>query len=179
MQRLLAFWPLGLLLFLGLAILIPLFTPIVDLKITQAQFDLNAIDTALHIYRTQHGDFPSEAEGLSTLAGNGGPLARLPVDPWGNAYRYRRAVGSSSYLIYSPGLDHRDDVGLGDDVILGPKAYRCADYGVNCPPDPTHVLAWSAVALAGLSMAAGVARGAIYLAHALRRSNHRWSGRES
>lgn len=131
---------------------------IVDLNITKALTDLNTLDTALHTYKSRHGDFPGEPDWLVALTGTGEPLAHIAKDPWGNSYMYRHAAGTNSYLVYSPGLDHRDDGGLGDDVILGPKKYRCADYGVNCAPETAHVFRGIVFALAGLSLAVGVIR---------------------
>jgi general secretion pathway protein G len=158
MRRLFDFWPVGLVPLFVVIIALARFGSIVDLKITKAQTDLDAIDTALNMYKSKHGDFPSEPEGLVALTGDGEPLQRVSKDPWGNSYLYHHVVGSDSYRLYSAGVDHRDDDGQGDDVILGPKQYRCIDYGVNCPPTPGQIAAWAALILAAFSLAVGLIR---------------------
>ena len=155
MRRVFAFWPLSLVPFVVSLALVTL-RPIVDLKITKAQQDLSAIDLALGMYKSTYGDFPNEPGGLAELTHSGGPPFHIPQDPWGNSYHYRHIAGTDSYLLYSPGVDHRDDGGSGDDVILGPKTYRCSDYGLNCPPTASLVGAWIALALAVFSLAVGI-----------------------
>lgn len=173
MARVLAFWPLGLVPLLVAAVLEVLFGRIVDLKITKAQQDLGSIETALGMYKAKHGDFPSEADGLAALTGPGGPLFRLSKDPWGNDYLYRRVAGVHSYLLYSPGVNHLDEGGLGDDVILGPKKYRCSDYGVNCPRTAGQLGALIALLLASISLVVGAVRMGLKLSRLVRRPNHR------
>jgi hypothetical protein len=176
MRRILAFWPLGLLpLLVGLMLNVR-FSSIFDLKITLAQDDLSALDLALHAYKSKHGDFPSEAQGLAALSGADGSLAYLPRDPWGNSYVYRRREGANAYLVYSPGLNHTDDGGSGDDVILGPKRYRCVDYGVDCAPTVLQTAVWIAFALAGLSVAVGLTKGSSARARLLRPPDDRRRG---
>jgi type II secretion system protein G len=158
MRRVFAFWPLGFVPFVVALVLVARFGSIVDLKITKAQADLGSIDTALDIYKSKHGDFPNEADGLAELTRDNWPLYRVSQDPWGNSYLYRHTAGTDSYLLYSPGVDHRDGGGSGDDVILGSKTYRCSDYGVNCPPTASQVGAWIALALAVFSLVVGITR---------------------
>jgi hypothetical protein len=68
-------------------------------------------------------------------------------------------------VIYSIGIDQRDERGAGDDVTTWSKEYRCADYGVNCPPDARHLAAYAALLLAVCSFIVGLARGASSLRH--------------
>jgi general secretion pathway protein G len=128
--------------------------PIVDLKITQAQQDLNALGTALDIYKVRRGVLPSEQEGLGALVGVS--LAHVTADPWGSPYVYRRTDRPEGYRIYSRGRDERDDDGGGDDITTTPKKYRCADYGVNCPPTPRDLVVWSSTLLAASSLLVGL-----------------------
>jgi Type II secretion system (T2SS), protein G len=175
-RRILAFWPLGLLPAVATLILTTGLGSIVALNISKALTDLTALDAALHDYKSRHGDFPGERDGLTALTGAGEPLVHIAKDPWGNTYLYRHAAGTDSYLVYSPGVNHRDDGGLGDDVILGPKKYRCADYGVNCVPDTAHLFGWIAFVLAGLSLAVGIIRRSATLSRLARLPNNRWRG---
>jgi general secretion pathway protein G len=169
MRRLLDFWPLGVVPLLVAVVLVMRFANIVDLKITKAQADLSTLESALSIYKSKHGDFPSKPEGLVGLTGNGEPLLYLPKDPWGNSYLYDHVAGTDSYVLYSAGVDHRDEGGQGDDVILGPKHYRCADYGVNCPPTAGQVGAWIALVLALFSLIVGLVRGTFVLSRTVSR----------
>ena len=134
------------------------FGTIQDLKVTKAEADLDALETALHMYKSKHGGFPLETEGLAALTGDGEPLLRVSKDPWGNSYLYHQVAGTDSYALYSPGLDDRDNGGEGDDVILGPKQYRCVDYGVNCPPTAGQISAWTALVLAVFCLGVGLTR---------------------
>ena len=169
MRRVLAFWPFGFVPFVVTLVLIARFGSIVDLKITKAQADLESIGTALEFYKSKHGDLPNEADGLAELTRDDWPLDHISQDPWGNSYLYRHTTGTDSYLLYSPGVDHRDDGGSGDDVILGSKTYRCSDYGVNCPPTAGQVGAWISLALAVLSVVVGITRLFLALKHPDRR----------
>jgi hypothetical protein len=132
--------------------------PIVDLKITKAQQDLETLQIALAIYRSKHGHLPSEADGLEALTGLDEPVANLPKDPWLNSYVYRHLPGTDAYRIYSPGLNHLDEGGSGDDIILGEKSYLCADYGVNCPPSIRRIGGATALMIAALSLCVGLWR---------------------
>jgi Type II secretion system (T2SS), protein G len=128
--------------------------PIVDLKITQAQQDLNALGTALDIYKVRRGVLPSEQEGLGALVGVS--LEHVAADPWGSPYVYRRTDRPEGYRVYSRGRDERDDNGGGDDITTTPKKYRCADYGVNYPPTPRDLVVWSSTFLAAASLLVGL-----------------------
>jgi len=172
MRRLLALWPLGL---LPLPVAIFFSTtcgPSIDSKITKAQYDLHALDAALGAYKSKHGNLPTEAEGLAALI-NDGTIVRLPKDPWGNSYLYHPGGDAHSSLVYSAGLNQRDEAGSGDDVIAGPKTHQCTHYGVNCAPRLGQIGAWMAVALAVISLAVGIIRGGASL---VRRPNNRWRG---
>jgi hypothetical protein len=52
--------------------------PIVDLKITKAQQDLLALQSALGDHKTKRGALPGEQDGLAALVGVS--LGRIPVD---------------------------------------------------------------------------------------------------
>ena len=86
-------------------------------KSDTARVQIERLTAAIDFYRLETGAYPSEAEGLSILvdrpAGNAswdGPyLAKgeLPVDPWGNAYRYRVPGASGrDFDIFSLGADN-------------------------------------------------------------------------
>jgi hypothetical protein len=154
MQRILSMW--WVILILSVGTMFAAVGPIRDLKITKAQYDLMALQTALDIYKTQRGSLPSEQDGLGALVGV--TLSRIAVDPWGNPYVYRRTGQSDAYRVYSRGLDGRDDDGAGDGVTTEEKVYRCVDYGVNCPPTPRDLVVWSALFFAASSLIIGLVR---------------------
>ena len=87
-----------------------------------------AIKLPLTSYRIQMGDYPSTAEGLQALISAPanradswrGPYlsdAKLPADPWGEAYvyRYPGTKNKNSYDVFSKGPDKtegtKDDIG--------------------------------------------------------------------
>lgn len=69
-------------------------------RVVKAQQDIQAIVTALNMYRLDNYVFPSTEQGLDALVRRpsgqpeapnwrpGGYLDRLPVDPWGRPYQY-------------------------------------------------------------------------------------------
>jgi general secretion pathway protein G len=77
-------------------------------RVTRAQSDIRAIETALDLYRLDNFKYPTTEQGLQALVKQpsdptitnyraGGYLPSLPKDPWNNIYLYA-----------SPGTDGRD-----------------------------------------------------------------------
>jgi general secretion pathway protein G len=77
-------------------------------RVTRAQSDIRAIQTALDLYRLDNFKYPTTEQGLQALVKqpvdatitnyrSGGYLGSLPKDPWNNPYQY-----------VSPGPDGRD-----------------------------------------------------------------------
>ena len=77
-------------------------------RVTRAQSDIRAIQTALDLYRLDNFKYPTTEQGLQALVKqpadptitnyrSGGYLPSLPKDPWNNVYLYA-----------SPGADGRD-----------------------------------------------------------------------
>jgi general secretion pathway protein G len=77
-------------------------------RVTRAQSDIRAIQTALDLYRLDNFKYPTTEQGLQALVKqpvdptitnyrSGGYLGSLPKDPWNNTYQY-----------VSPGPDGRD-----------------------------------------------------------------------
>jgi general secretion pathway protein G len=77
-------------------------------RVTRAQADIRAIQTALDLYRLDNFKYPTTEQGLQALVKqpvdptitnyrSGGYLPTLPKDPWNNPYIY-----------VSPGSDGRD-----------------------------------------------------------------------
>lgn len=103
------------------AIVVPQFMSRPDqAKVTAARTDLQAIATALEMYRLDNFDYPSTAQGLEALSKrpSGTPAARnwssrgylksLPIDPWGTPYQYLNPGQQSldgTYDLYSLGAD--------------------------------------------------------------------------
>jgi len=94
-------------------------------RVTRAQSDIRAIQTALDLYRLDNFKYPTTEQGLQALVTQpndptvtnwraGGYLPSLPKDPWGNPYQYQ-----------SPGADGReyDIVSYGRDGKPGGEGY--------------------------------------------------------
>jgi hypothetical protein len=166
MRRILSYWWLGLIVSLTMAIAIPLTADIVDLRITKAFFDLSSLHEALKSHKERTGAYPPD---LGALVG--APLSRIPVDPWGNRYIYRKPAPSSSYELYSAGADAQDNSGGGDDITDNQKIYSCETYGINCPPPPRELLAYACVALGALSLLVGLGQGVAFGMRLLKKSH--------
>ena len=91
----------------------------------KAQADIRSIGSALALFKTDTGRFPTTSEGLEVLVrdpgiknyNKEGYLDAVPVDPWGNQYVYicPGAHGGSGYDLESYGKDGEDG-GAGDDA---------------------------------------------------------------
>jgi general secretion pathway protein G len=83
----------------------------------KARADVSVLEQALETYRLENLSYPTTEQGLQALlrapAGlarperyrQGGYVRRLPEDPWGNAYQYRRPGRSGAFDVFSLGAD--------------------------------------------------------------------------
>ncbi|MFD1801651.1 type II secretion system major pseudopilin GspG [Mixta tenebrionis] len=88
--------------------------------------DINALESALDMYRLDNHRYPTSEQGLEALVAKptvepippgypeGGYIRRLPKDPWGNPYRLRQPGEYSAVDILSAGAD--GEYGTDDDI---------------------------------------------------------------
>jgi len=84
-------------------------------KSKAAKVQIEALSSALELYKLDNGRYPSTAEGLKALVerpgsapGWNGPYLKkqgVPVDPWGKAYAYRAPGQNRDFDIVSYGAD--------------------------------------------------------------------------
>ncbi len=86
-------------------------------KVTKARADVQAMITALNLYRLDNHHYPSTNQGLQALVQRpggqpeavnwkaGGYLDRLPKDPWGNDYQYLNPGVHGELDVWSLGAD--------------------------------------------------------------------------
>jgi general secretion pathway protein G len=86
-------------------------------RVTRAQSDIRAIETALDLYRLDNFKYPTTEQGLEALVKQpadpaitnyraGGYLKSVPKDPWNNPYLYASpGHDASDYDIISLGRD--------------------------------------------------------------------------
>jgi general secretion pathway protein G len=99
--------------------------------IGKARADISVLEQAIETYRLDNLTFPDDQQGLQALVAppaglarperyrQGGYVRRLPEDPWGNPYQYRRqSAHGGQFDVYSWGADGREG-GEGDDADLG------------------------------------------------------------
>lgn len=96
----------------------------------KARADISVLEQALETYRLDNMAYPTTAQGLDALldppAGlarperyrKGGYIRRLPEDPWGQAYQYRRPGRTGAFDVYSFGADGAEG-GDGDAADIG------------------------------------------------------------
>jgi general secretion pathway protein G len=97
----------------------------------KARADIAVLEQALETYRLDNLTFPDDSQGLQALVAapsglarperyrQGGYVRRLPEDPWGNPYQYRRnSAHGGQFDVWSFGADGREG-GEGDDADLG------------------------------------------------------------
>ena len=88
-----------------------------DAKRTAAAVQIREIEQALEMYRLDSSLYPSTAQGLEALVTKpsippeprkyreGGYLRKLPADPWGSPFVYRRPGDHGEYDLFSLGAD--------------------------------------------------------------------------
>ncbi len=83
-------------------------------RIVKAQADIQALESALNLYRLDNHNYPSTDEGLEALVQKpasapswkeGGYIDRMPKDPWGQPYQYLSPGTHGSVDIFSLGAD--------------------------------------------------------------------------
>lgn len=100
------------------AVVVPRFMDEPDrARVTKAQQDIQAIETALNLYRLDNHVYPSTEQGLEALVErpsgrpeapnwkSGGYLDSMPVDPWGRPYRYLNPGVHSEVDVWTNGAD--------------------------------------------------------------------------
>ncbi len=89
-----------------------------DAQIEKARADIRNIESAMNLYRLDNFTYPSTEQGIDALVNkpndpnvrnwnDGGYLARMPKDPWGNPYQYLSPGQHSAIDIYTLGADGR------------------------------------------------------------------------
>ncbi len=88
-----------------------------EARMVKAQQDIRAIAAALDLYRLDNFRYPTTDQGIEALVERpidipegakwreGGYLAKLPKDPWGNPYNYLIPGQNAEYDLYSLGAD--------------------------------------------------------------------------
>ncbi|QQQ19756.1 type II secretion system major pseudopilin GspG [Brevundimonas vitis] len=97
----------------------------------KARADISVLEQAIETYRLDNLTFPTSQQGLQALVAppadlarperyrQGGYIRRLPEDPWGNPYQFRRpSAHGQQFDVYSYGADGKEG-GEGDDADLG------------------------------------------------------------
>jgi general secretion pathway protein G len=99
-------------------------------RVARAQSDLAAISNALGLYRLDNFRYPTTEQGLAALVtapgtapvppnwAEGGYIARLPVDPWGQAYQYLAPGVHGDFDVFTYGADGAPG-GSGTDADIG------------------------------------------------------------
>ena len=83
-------------------------------EVTSVRAQIDGFEKALDTYRLDTGRFPTTEQGLNALVAKpadvakwNGPYLRkaVPLDPWGNPYRYKSPAEKGDYEILSYGKD--------------------------------------------------------------------------
>jgi len=86
-------------------------------RVEKARFEIRQIMTALQLFKTENGRFPTTSEGLQALVSNPDPsglpgydpeayLDKVPLDPWKHNYIYiSPGVNSKDFDLISYGKD--------------------------------------------------------------------------
>ena len=94
----------------------------------KARADIAVLEQAIETYRLDNLDFPADLQALVAAPAGladperyrpGGYVRRLPEDPWGEPYQYRRpGAHGGPFDVFSYGADRKEG-GEGDDADLG------------------------------------------------------------
>jgi general secretion pathway protein G len=105
---------------LAAMILPSVFGKVAQAKVTKAKADIQAIESALTMYKLDNFKFPSTDLGLTALSTKpddptvrnwqeGGYLKRISKDPWGNPYQYVfPGSHGQEFDLYSFGADGQE-----------------------------------------------------------------------
>ena len=91
-----------------------------EAAVVKVKSDIQAISTALELYKLDNFNYPSSSQGLEALVSRpaGDPpaknwkssyLPKIPKDPWGNVYNYRSPGEHGEFDIWSLGKDSQAD----------------------------------------------------------------------
>ncbi len=96
--------------------------------VTKAKADIATLEQAIETYRLDNLDFPADLQALVAAPPGlaspdryrpGGYVRRLPQDPWGQPYQYRRqSARGGQFDVFSYGADRKEG-GEGNDADLG------------------------------------------------------------
>lgn len=112
------------------AVVVPQFLGRVDdARVAKAKQDIQAMETALTLYKLDNFKFPTTDQGLAALATKpadpgvrnwraGGYLKKVNKDPWNNDYQYVFPGTHGEYDLYSLGADGQPG-GEGADADIG------------------------------------------------------------
>ena len=100
-----------------------------EAKATKARGDIQALESALTLYRLDNFRYPTTEQGLRALVEKpadpnvrnwkaGGYIKRLQKDPWQNDYRYENPGTRGEIDIYTLGADNAPG-GEGPDADIG------------------------------------------------------------
>jgi general secretion pathway protein G len=99
-----------------------------EARAVKAQQDMNAMSSALQLYKLDNFRYPTTDQGLEALVSkpssepvprNWKPyMERLPKDPWGNDYLYLSPGQNGEFDIFTYGADGVDG-GEGADATIG------------------------------------------------------------
>lgn len=99
-------------------------------KVVKVKEDIQAIDNAMDLYKLDNGQYPTTAQGLKALVSKptlspipqnyapGGYLKHMPVDPWGNSYRYANPGKHGEIDVYTYGANNKPG-GTGMNTTIG------------------------------------------------------------
>ena len=100
-----------------------------EARVTAAATDIQAIGNALELYRLDNGHYPSTEQGIEALVNQptgypaprrwnqDGYLKKVPVDPWGEPYRF--VSEGRAMDVYSYGADQKEGgEGVDADIAL-------------------------------------------------------------
>jgi len=113
------------------AVIVPnVISKVDEAKIAKAKSDIQALETALTMYRLDNSKFPTTEQGLTALVTQptdptikhwraGGYIQRVSKDPWGNEYQYvYPGAHGKEYDLFSMGADGQPG-GEGNDADIG------------------------------------------------------------
>jgi general secretion pathway protein G len=113
------------------AVIVPnVISKVDEAKVTKAKSDIQALETALTMYRLDNSRFPTTEQGLAALVTQptdptikhwrpGGYIQRVSKDPWGNDYQYvYPGTHGKEYDLFSMGADGQPG-GEGLDADIG------------------------------------------------------------
>jgi hypothetical protein len=87
---------------------------------------MKEVNTTIRLFKSNTGYFPRSLDVLTKTLGKTGIkyLESIKTDRWGNPFTYIIKEKGEEFLLYSIGINSKDEFGKGDDIVFESRHNR-------------------------------------------------------